>query len=70
VYRVIGTNDGRRDDFDVALTQVQEAKSNRLPIRNQPTFHVTVSGQHFNFIPQGMSAVQAAALIEGASQGR
>jgi len=70
VYRVIGTNDGRRDDFDIALTQVQEAKTNRIPIRNLPTFHVTVGGQHFNFIPQGMSAVQAATIIEGAAQGR
>jgi serine/threonine protein kinase len=70
VYRVIGTNDGRRDDFDVALTQIQEAKTNRIPIRNLPTFHVTVGGQHFNFIPQGMSAVQAASMIEGAAQGR
>jgi len=70
VYRVIGTSDGRRDDFDIALTQVQEAKPNRIPIRNLPTFHVTVGGQHFNFIPQGMSAVQAASMIEGAAQGR
>jgi hypothetical protein len=70
VYRVAGTSDGRRDDFDIALTQIQEAKPNRMPIRNLPTFHVTVGGQHFNFIPQGMSAVQAAAIIEGAAQGR
>ncbi len=70
VFRVIGTNDGRRDDFDIALTQIQEAKPNRVPIRNQPTFHITVGGQHFNFIPQGMSNVQAASMIEGAAQGR
>jgi hypothetical protein len=70
VYRVIGTNDGRRDDFDIALTQIQEAKPNRIPIRNQPAFHLTVGSQHLNFIPQGMSAVQAAGLIEGAAQGR
>ncbi len=50
--------------------QIQEAKPNRVPIRNLPTFHVTVGGQHFNFIPQGMSAVQAASLIAGAAQGR
>jgi len=70
VFRVIGTNDGRRDDFDISLTQIQEAKPNRVPIRNQPTFHITVGGQHFNFIPQGMSNVQAASMIEGAAQGR
>jgi hypothetical protein len=70
VYRVTGTSDGHRDDFDIALTQIQEAKPNRVPIRNLPTFHVTVGGQHFNFIPQGMSAVQAAAIIAGAAQGR
>jgi hypothetical protein len=70
VYRVIGTNDGRRDDFDIALTQIQEAKPNRIPIRNQPAFHLTVGSQHLNFIPQGMSAVQAAGLIEEAAQGR
>ena len=70
VYRVVGTSDGRRDDFDIALTQIQEAKPNRLPIRNLPTFHVTMGGQHFNFIPQGMYAVQAASIIAGAAQGR
>ena len=70
VYKVLGTSDGRRDDFDIALTQIQEAKPNRVPIRNLQAFHLTVGGQHFNFIPQGMSAVQAASIIAGAAQGR
>ncbi|HEY6390124.1 MAG TPA: hypothetical protein VIX89_02530, partial [Bryobacteraceae bacterium] len=70
VYRVVGTNDGRRDDFDIQLTQIQEVKLNRAAIRNQPAFHITVGGQHLNFIPQSTSAAQAAATIEAAAQGR
>lgn len=70
VYRVVGTNDGRRDDFDVLTTQVQEVGQNRMPIRGQQVFHVTVSGQHFNFIPANMAAVQAVNTLRGAVQGR
>jgi serine/threonine protein kinase len=63
-YRVAGTTDGRRDDFDVPLTQVQEAAANKVPIRQQPAFHVTIGGQHYNFIPQGIIPAQAAAAIQ------
>jgi len=69
-YRVIGTTDSRRDDFDVPVNQVQEATANKLPIRNQPAFHVTIGGQHYNFIPQGTSVVQAIATIRQSLQGR
>ncbi|HYL77932.1 MAG TPA: protein kinase [Bryobacteraceae bacterium] len=69
-YRVIGTTDGRRDDFDVPLNQVQEAAANRLPIRTQPAFHVTIGGQHFNFVPQGTSVAQAISVLHQRLQGR
>jgi hypothetical protein len=69
-YRVVGTTDSRRDDFDVPMNQVQEAAANKLPIRNQPAFHVTIGGQHYNFIPQGVSVVQAIATIRQSQQGR
>jgi len=69
-FRVSRTTDGRRDDFDVDLNQVQEITQNALNIRNQQAFHVTIGGQHFNFIPQGMSAGQAAATLRAALRGR
>jgi hypothetical protein len=63
-YRVMGTADGRRDDFDVQLSQVQEASANRMPIRNQPAFHLTIAGQHLNFVPQGTTTGVAVAAIQ------
>jgi hypothetical protein len=63
-YRVIGSTDGRRDDFDIPLNQVSETAANRIPIRQQPAFHVTIGGQHFNFIPQGFAVVQAVSAIQ------
>lgn len=63
-YRVLGTDDGRRDDFDVQLSQVQEVRANRMLIRNQQAFHVSVNGQVFNFIARGIPAAQAAAAIQ------
>jgi hypothetical protein len=62
-YRVIGSSDGRRDDFDVLLSQVQQVQPNRMPIRNLPAFHMIVNGQNFNFVPQGTSPAQAVAAI-------
>jgi hypothetical protein len=69
-YRVIGSSDGRRDDFDVQLSQVQEVRVNRIPIRNLQAFHVTVNGQNFNFIPQGTSSAQAVVAIQQMVNGR
>jgi hypothetical protein len=69
-YRVLGTSDGRRDDFDVQLSQVQEASTNKMPIRSQVAFHVTIGGQHLNFIPQGTFPNQAVAAIQGAMHGQ
>jgi len=63
-YRVMGTSDGRRDNFDILLSQIQEVRPNRVLIRNFPAFHVTVAGRIFNFIPQGMAPLQAAAAIQ------
>ncbi len=70
IYRVIGTSDGRRDDFDVQLSQVQEVKINRILIRNLQAFHVTANGQNFNFVPQGTSSVQAVASIQQTLNGQ
>jgi hypothetical protein len=69
-YRVLGTSDGRRDDFDVQLSQVQEATTNKMAIRGQMAFHVTIGGQHLNFIPQGTFPNQAVAAIQGAMHGQ
>jgi hypothetical protein len=70
IYRTSSTNDGRRDDFDVLVTQVQEVQTNRVPIRNQAAFHITVGGQHFNFIPVGIVPAQAVSMIQQGLQGR
>jgi len=68
-YRVIGTNDGRNDSFNVPISSITEVKVNRVPIRNQPAFHIVVNGQHYNFLTPGMSAAQAAATVEQAVRG-
>ena len=70
-YRVIGTSDGRRDDFDIPFANIQEAATNKLPIRQQPAFHLTIGGQHLNFIAQGAAPGQVVSAIQReASQGR
>ncbi len=69
-YHVVGSNDGRRDELIVPAAQVQQVQANLLPIRNQQAFHIVVNGQTYNFIPQGMSGVQAAGMLERAIQGR
>lgn len=63
IYRVTGTNDGRRDDFNIPLSQVQNVRV-RVPIRNMQAFYITVRGQVFNFIPQGMTSGQAVFAIQ------
>jgi hypothetical protein len=63
-YRVIGTSDGRRDPFNVSLSQLQDVRMNRAPIRNVAAFHVTINGRVFNFVPQGMPAAQAVFAIQ------
>jgi serine/threonine-protein kinase len=63
-YRVVGTSDGRRDDFDVLSSQVQEAGVNRMLIRNLQAFHVTINGRVLNFIPRSLPAPQAAQTIQ------
>jgi hypothetical protein len=63
-YRVLGTNDGRRDGFNVSLSQLQEVRMNRTLIRNFPAFHVTINGRVFNFVPQGMPVAQAVFAIQ------
>jgi hypothetical protein len=69
-YHVVGTNDGRRDEFLTPLVGIQEVQANAAPIRNQQAFHIVVNGQLFNFLPQGMSGMRAADMIQGAIQGR
>jgi serine/threonine-protein kinase len=63
-YRVMGTSDGRRDGFNISLSQVQDVRMNRVPIRNFAAFHVTMNGRVFNFVPQSMPAAQAVFAIQ------
>jgi len=51
VYHVLGTADGRRDDFVVPVSAVDDVKVNRLPIRGRAAFHMRINGQNFNFVP-------------------
>jgi hypothetical protein len=69
-FTVATTTDGRKDNFTVPANQVSEIKTNRLAIRNQPAFHVTINGQHYNFVPAGSSPNQAVAELQAAIQGR
>ena len=57
VYHVLGTADGRRDDFVVAVSAVDEVKVNRMPIRGRQAFHMRINGQNFNFVPAAGSPV-------------
>ena len=65
-YIVSRTSDGRSDPFEIPLSQIEEVKMNKMRIRNQVVFHITVRGQHLNFVPVGVAAAQAVAEIEGA----
>lgn len=69
-YHVVGSNDGRKDELAAEIAQVQQVQANRLLIHNQQAFHVVVNGQNFNFIPQGLSAPQAATMLRRAIEGR
>jgi len=51
VYHVLGTSDGRRDDFVVPVSVVDDVRVNRLPIRGRLAFHMRINGQNFNFVP-------------------
>jgi serine/threonine protein kinase len=51
VYHVLGTSDGRRDDFVVPVSAVEEVRVNVIPIRGRPAFHMLINGQRFNFVP-------------------
>ena len=57
VYHVLGTSDGRRDDFVVPVSAVQEVQVNRMPIRGRHAFHMRINGQTFNFVPASGSPV-------------
>ena len=65
-FSVAGSVDGRNDAFEVPLAQVQEVKMNKFAIKNQPTFHLTIRGQHFNFVATGGTAAQAVAELQAA----
>jgi serine/threonine protein kinase len=69
-YAATGSVDGRVDSFEVPISQVQEVKVNRLRIKNQPAFHMTIQGRHLNFVATSMPATQAAAELEAALTGR
>jgi serine/threonine-protein kinase len=64
VYHVLGTSDGRRDDFVAPVSAVEEVKVNRVPIRGHPAFHMRINGQNFNFIPASGSPVLFVNTIE------
>ena len=66
-YVVTGSTDNRRDNFDIALSDIQEAKLNRMPIRARPSFHIRVGGQTLNFVPANATTSQIVGEIE---QGR
>ena len=50
--------------LEVPVAQVQEVKLNRIRIRNQAAFHITINGRHLNFVATGMAANQAVAELE------
>ena len=51
VYHVLGTSDGRRDDFTVPISAVEEVRVNRIPIKGRGAFHMRINGQIYNFVP-------------------
>jgi serine/threonine protein kinase len=64
VYHVLGTSDGRRDDFVVPVSAVEEVRVNRIPIRGRPAFHMRINGQIFNFVPASGAPVLFVNVIE------
>jgi hypothetical protein len=69
-YSVAGSVDGRRDAFEIPMSQVQEISLNRVHIKNQPAFHIVIGGKHLNFVTTGMTAAQAVAELRSALSGR
>ena len=65
-YVVTGTTDGRRDNFDIALSDIQETKLNRMNIHTRPSFHIKVSGQTLNFVPANATTAQIVFEIDQA----
>jgi len=51
VFHVLGTSDGRRDDFTVPISAVEDVRVNRIPIKGRAAFHMRINGQIFNFVP-------------------
>lgn len=70
VYTVLATNDGRNDNFRIPMAQLQEVKTNVLPIRNLQAFHVKINGKSLNFIPTQFSTLQAVSEIQRAMSRR
>jgi hypothetical protein len=64
VFHVVGTSDGRRDDFAVAASAVEEVRVNRLPIRGRAAFHLRINGQVYNFVPASGAPIQYVNAIE------
>jgi len=70
VYHVLGTSDGRRDDFALPVSAVEEVRVNRLPIRGRPAFHLRIDGKLFNFVPQSGAPIQYVNAIEQSLQAK
>ncbi|HEY4364602.1 MAG TPA: protein kinase [Bryobacteraceae bacterium] len=66
VYVVLATDDGRNDNFKIPLTEIQEIKTNVLPIRQRQAFHLKIGGKNFNFVPTAFSTLQAVSEIQRA----
>ncbi|MGA2120306.1 MAG: serine/threonine-protein kinase [Bryobacteraceae bacterium] len=64
VFHVLGSSDGRRDDFAVAASAVEEVRVNRFPIRGRAAFHMRINGQVFNFVPASGAPIQYVNAIE------
>jgi hypothetical protein len=65
-YSVAGSVDGRKDAFELPLSQVQDISMNHARIKNQPAFHIVINRQHLNFVATGMAATQAVAELRSA----
>jgi serine/threonine-protein kinase len=64
VYHVLGTSDGRRDDFVVPVSAVEGVALNRMPIRGHAAFHMRINGQRFDFIPASGLPIQDVNVIQ------
>jgi hypothetical protein len=64
VFKTLGTSDGRRDDFVVPASAVDDVRVNRVGIRGHPSFHMRISGQNFNFVPAAGAPVMYVNVIE------